>query len=377
MPEALLIVDHALRSHELRHEIVVALPDPMVWVEHAGRTHGWCGPFDVEILAAAGSVDEVDSFDAVGLREVEADPAIPHALEDAELARRALASLGVTAVRVPPTFPLFVADRLRAAGVTVTVDAPLYAARRRAKAEWELAGMRAAGEATQAAMAEAARLLRSAGPDGAGQLRLDGAVLRCEDVRERMARVLLDQGAESEEILVHTGDAALSGHGPGLGPVLAAKPVVIDCFPRHRASGLYYDCTRTYVPGTPSEAIRGFWADCRAALDVARAALRPGVADAHARVAEHLAAQGHAVRALGVRPETGFTHSLGHGVGLDVHEAPLLGTEPEPLAAGDTVAIEPGLYAPGVGGVRLEDTVVVTDDGPRDIVEPLSYDLEP
>ncbi|HET7482468.1 MAG TPA: M24 family metallopeptidase, partial [Actinomycetota bacterium] len=73
----------------------------------------------------------------------------------------------------------------------------------------------------------------------------------------------------------------------------------------------------------------------------------------------------------------GFFHALGHGVGLEVHERPRLGDHGDAVAAGDVVAIEPGLYFPGVGGVRLEDTVLVTDDGVEHFTDPLPYDLTP
>jgi Xaa-Pro aminopeptidase len=228
--------------------------------------------------------------------------------------------------------------------------------------------MRAAGRAAQAALLEAARLLRC---------ELDG--LTCERVRERMVTVLLAEGAESEEILIRTGPDMPAGHALGFGPIVPDFPVQIDCFPRHRASGLYIDMSRTWVPGTPSEAAQHHWRDVMDAFEAALAAARPGVDDLYHRAADVLESRGHPTqRKPGEgreRPDRGFTPSLGHGVGLEVHEAPSLGRRPDPLADGDTIAIEPSLRYAGVGSVMVEETVQVTPCGGRYLFEPLPFGL--
>ena len=228
--------------------------------------------------------------------------------------------------------------------------------------------MRAAGRAAQAALLEAARLLRD---------ELDG--LNCERVRERMVAVLLAEGAESEEILIRTGPSMPDGHALGFGAIVPDYPVQIDCFPRHRASGLYIDMSRTWVPGTPSDAAQRHWRDVMEAYEAARAAARPGVDDLYHRAADVFEARGHPTQRKpndGLeRPDRGFTPSLGHGVGLEVHEAPSLGRRADPLCDGDTIAIEPSLRYEGVGSVMVEETVQVTADGGRYLLEPLPFGL--
>jgi Xaa-Pro aminopeptidase len=155
--------------------------------------------------------------------------------------------------------------------------------------------------------------------------------------------------------------------------------VQIDCFPRHRASGLYIDMSRTWVPGTPSAAVERHWEDCMEAYRVAVAAARPGVDDLYGRACDVLEARGHPTQRRpgeGLQqPDRGFRFSLGHGVGLEVHEAPSLGRRPDPLAEGDTIAIEPSLGYEGVGFVMIEETVQVTRDGGRHLAEPLPFEL--
>jgi Xaa-Pro aminopeptidase len=364
MSEALLLVGGSERVPEVRHEIAASAPDPVIWLERDGEATVWTSPLDIEPVQRGGGVADVRSLDELGFSRLRTGLAQPDLF--AEMTRRAVD--GIARVRVPWEFPVRVADALREASVEVVADPDAFAARRRAKREWELEGMRAAGSAAQAALLEAARLLRS---------ELDG--LTCEIVRERMVAVLLAEGAESEEILIRTGPEMPDGHALGFGPIVPDYPVQIDCFPRHRASGLYIDMSRTWVPGTPSDAAQRHWRDVMDAYETALAAARPGVEDLYHRAAEVLESRGHPTQRRpndGLeRPDRGFTPSLGHGVGLEVHEAPSLGRRPDPLAEGDTIAIEPSLRYLGVGSVMVEETVQVTPGGGRYLFEPLPFGL--
>src|SRR5262249_22089355 len=146
------------------------------------------------------------------------------------------------------------------------------------------------------------------------------------------------------------------------------EPVLIDLFPRDRESACFADLTRTYVVGEPPAELVEYHRLCREALDRAIAGIRAGVsgADLHRETCELFEAHGYPTQ-LSKPPgevlEDGFFHALGHGVGLEVHEEPGLGRVGADLVAGDVVAVEPGLYRSGYGGCRLEDVVLVTDDG--------------
>jgi Xaa-Pro aminopeptidase len=376
-----LLYDDAVRSPEMRHEIGELVMDPLTFVEVEGKRIVVASPLEEAVLGRREDViDELWNVHDLGVEELVADRDFPHALMGAEITRRALDKLGVTAVSVPPTFRAAVADYLRAKGIEVTVDVEAWTARRRAKTPAELEGTERAQRAAETALLAAVRMIKEAEPMSGGRLRFEGEVLTCEWIREVMVTELLMQGATSDEIIVQTGDQCLNGHDVGVGPVLADQSLVIDCWPQDRRSGAFSDMTRTFAAGTPSKELRKLHADCKAALEIAFEALRPGRSDAYEKVADHFHSLGYPTQLQheGAGPLVeGFSHSLGHGVGLEVHERPWIGRRADELVEGDVVAVEPGLYFRGIGGVRLEDTVLVTESGVEHFTDPFPYDLEP
>ncbi|MEA2506041.1 MAG: Xaa-Pro aminopeptidase [Actinomycetota bacterium] len=377
----LLLHDDAIRSPEMRHEIGEPVMDPLVFIDHDGRRIVVGSSLEASIFEAREDVvDEFWNMFDLGIEELVKDPSFPQTLFGAETALRAVRRLGVSEVVVPPTFRVLTADHLREHGVTVTVDPEAWIARRRHKSPWELEGIERAQRAAENAMLAAARMLREAEPTATGQLRFEGEILTAEWVRQAMVAELLAQGAESEDIIIHSGDACLKGHEMGTGPILPDQSCIIDCFPRDRKTGVYSDMTRTFVPGTPSEKLKDLHTRCREALDIAYENIKPGSDSAHRKVSDYFHENGFPTREHhdGDGPlEEGFWHSLGHGVGLQVHERPSLGRRSDELQEGDVVAVEPGLYFGGVGGVRLEDTVLVTEGGVEFLTDPFTYDLEP
>jgi Xaa-Pro aminopeptidase len=274
---------------------------------------------------------------------------------------------------VPPDFPLAWADALRAAGVELRVDALTFDLRRRRKTDAQLAGIRRAQAAADAAMAAAAELLREM-PAG----------LTSERVRAEMQRVCAGAGAElpGTVIVAHGAQSAL-GHEEGTGPIARGEVVLIDIWPRDRESRCWADMTRTFVAGgeAPPAELQEYWELTRASLAAVMPMLRPGVRcrDIHAASCEPFEAAGKPTvrtKEPNTPLEEGYYHGLGHGVGLEVHERPNLGRSDETLIAGDVVSVEPGCYRPGFGGCRLEDLVLVTEDGPE-VLTDFPYSLSP
>lgn len=368
-------------SPEMRHEIAEPTDDPVVFIEHDGARIVAGSIMDQAIFTKREDVvDDFWTFDELGLEALIEDDDVPDHLIGPELVVRAVRRTGATSVSVPPGFPVLVADLLRANTVEVIPDAAQWARRRRQKTPWELEGCERAQRAAETAMLTAARMLRAAETTAQGQLRFEGEIVTAELVREAMSSELTAQGADAHEIIVHSGDAWLTGHEGGVGPLLPDATCIIDCWPRDRRTGAHVDMTRTFVPGPPGPELVQLHADCRAALEIAVDSIRPGGDDAYTRVAEYLHSRGHATQLhhSGNEPlRHGFWHSLGHGIGLQVHEPPSMGRRSDRLLAGDVIAIEPGLYRPGVGGVRLEDTVLVTDGGAEHFTDPYPYDLTP
>lgn len=376
-----LLHGDALHNPELRHEIGEPIMDALAFLEHDGRRIVLGSVLEEDIFSRREDVvDEFRNIQELGADDLMRDLSVPEEAVWPELIHRALQELHVREVVVPPTLGVIVADYLRERGVALVIDPEAWAMRRRRKTPWELEGMERAQRAAEVAMLAAARMLREAEPTAGGLLRFEGETLTAELIGDAMKSELSSQGADCEEILVHSGDAALAGHEVGHGPIAPDQTCIIDCYPQDRRTGAYSDMTRTFVPGRPSEDVQKLHRHCREALDIAFESLRPGRNDAYVKVSEYFHDRGfptqHHHRSKEVLRE-GFRHALGHGVGLEVHEKPWMGRRSDALVEGDVVAVEPGLYFKGVGGVRLEDTVLVTTDGIEHFTEPYPYDLQP
>ena len=380
---ALLLYGDTERSPSLRHEIPVAIGDGLLFAEVDGRTTILTSWLERDRIAAVLPRADILDFHDLGMREL-VEQGMSRLAAEREVVLRVVRQLGIDTASVPGTFPVAIADRLRADGITLTVDDELVAARRRVKAGAELDGIRSAQRAAIAATARAAELLAGAdiGPDG--NLRTTaGAALLAEDVREELRRTCAEHGATCPADMIvasiHNGGG---GHEPGSGPLPSGLPIQVDIFPRDDASGCWADMTRTFVVGEPEAEHAELIAEqerlVREALEQARAAVRPGVTgrELHEATCDLFEAAGWATQRTGGGDE-GFQFALGHGVGLEVHEAPGLGfSGREPFVVGDVVAIEPGLWDKRIGGVRLEDLLLVTPDGCETLTD-FPYALAP
>jgi Xaa-Pro aminopeptidase len=171
------------------------------------------------------------------------------------------------------------------------------------------------------------------------------------------------------------------GHDPGSGPLPADLPIVVDVWPRDEASGCWADMARTFVAGQVTSEVAELRGVVRKALDAVRSAARPGITgralyDIAADIIERAGHPTQRTHTTGQTLTHGFYFSLGHGVGLEVHEPPILGLSgDEPLVAGDVVAIEPGIEGlEDIGGVAFEDLLLITEDGSETLTE-YPYDL--
>ncbi|MCG2660936.1 MAG: M24 family metallopeptidase [Kiritimatiellae bacterium] len=216
------------------------------------------------------------------------------------------------------------------------------------------------------AMRAAIRLIARARVDKKNRLRVRGRLLTSERVRRAIYRVLVDHNCTGEGTIVACDGQAATPHGIGHGPLRAHQSIVIDIFPRHLEHGYWGDLTRTVVKGTPSPALKKMYAAVKAAQAAALAKIRAGVSGRRVHLAAVAALARHGFKTgLLEGKAQGFIHSTGHGIGLEVHEAPSLSLRPGRLRAGHVVTVEPGLYYFQHGGVRIEDTVLVTRGGYR------------
>jgi Xaa-Pro aminopeptidase len=380
MAEALILYGDTERSPTMRHEVPIAIGDPFLVAVSGERSWISCFSLERERVAACRPDAELLDLAELGFHELLESGLSRHELE-LELISRAVARTGLREATVEFELPVGLAERLRADGVVLTVDDDLVKLRRRAKSPAQLAGIRRAQRAAEAAMGAAADLLARAGTTG-GRLELDGEPLTAERVRKAVRDTCWEAGALLGPEAIVASVWLGFGHEPGSGPLPAGLPIQIDLWPRDDASGCWADMTRTFVVGgePPAEALRQEQL-VREALDGARAAARPGVTgrELHARCCEIFEREGYLTQRTGPGedPNEGFQFSLGHGVGLQVHEAPGLGqTGRAPLVTGDVIAVEPGLWQRDVGGVRFEDLLLITDGG-CELLTDFRYDLRP
>ncbi|WP_144901518.1 M24 family metallopeptidase [Halobellus captivus] len=351
-------------------------PDPFVTVYTPETTALLVSALEFGRAKRESRADDVSRLAEYDFRELAAE----HGAKEANVRVVAawLDDLGVERVATPDRFPLGPADRLRERGVGVDPETEDVVTQIRArKTPEEIEHIRTAQRANEAAMDAAEALLREAeidaggGPDGGDVLRTDAGVLTSERVREEIEVTLLRHGCALDETIVACGADAADPHDRGSGPLRPRESIIVDIFPRSKASKYHADMTRTFVKGEPNDTLESWFALTHEALDAAVAAIEPGVTggDVHDVVCDVYEDAGLPTLRSDPRAETGFIHSTGHGVGLDVHELPRLSPDGGKLKPGHVVTVEPGLYDPDVGGVRIEDLVVVTEDGHENLTE--------
>ena len=278
----------------------------------------------------------------------------------------------VESVSAPADFPLGTADGLRELGVEVRADHDEVVGDIRAtKTDEEVEHVRAAQRANEAAMARAEELLSAATVEDDGTLVHDGETLTAERVKQEIEIELLRHGCALDETIVACGADAADPHDRGSGPLAADEAIIVDIFPRSKETSYYADMTRTFCVGEPSETVEEWYDLTLEAQEAALDAIAAGVpgSEVHGAVCDVYEDAGLPTLRADETTETGFIHTTGHGVGLDIHESPRLSEQDNELRAGHVVTVEPGLYDPEVGGVRIEDLVVVTEDGYENLTD--------
>ena len=366
MPDAIVIHAAPETSTDLFHVIPAGIVDPFTYVEVGDRRVATVSVLDADKVEPLG-IEIADTY-ALGRDELQGQ-GLSRDQVDHEIALRLCRELGVTSGRVPPTFPLAVADHLRAGGIELIPDEELFVERRRTKSGAQLDGIRRAQRAADAAMAVAAEMIHAGGTTA-------------EDVRAAMQAVCEERGCElPDDVVVAPGAQGAVGHDSGSGPLGDGEPVVVDIWPRDKASRCWADMTRTFVAGgrEPSEEIARYWELTRESLRRIYPMVRAGadgraIYEASCEPYREAGLPTQLSKEPGTVLRDGFFHGLGHGVGLEVHERPDLGRLGDDLLVGDVVTLEPGCYRRGFGGCRLEDIVLITEDG-YEVLTDFPYDL--
>lgn len=281
---------------------------------------------------------------------------------------------GIEVLAVPGDFPLGMAEEMDTCVEAVESDVVMED--RKVKSRKEQQKLRKAQEATEKAMEKAEKLLKRADVRDR-VLYLDGRPLTSERLRSLIKIHLIENGCEvPEETIVSSGRESAKPHATGEGLIKSGEPVVVDIFPRK--DNYFGDMTRTFVKGNADEEVQDMK---EAVLEAQKAAFQMlerekevKACDVHREVCEVLEEHGYSTL-RDEDTEKGFIHSTGHAVGLDLHEKPVLAENEDVILPGMVLTIEPGLYLPETGGVRIEDMVLVTEEGYENF-NSMSKDLE-
>ncbi len=356
-----LIVAVSEQDPDLLYATRFFAPDPFIFLEERGKRTLVLSDLEIDRARRQAKADEFVSYSGLE-REVQGKQKKAPAYE--KVLSHFLRKRGVRSALVPANFQLGFAQELAASGIKLRTANGLFWPEREAKSDDELKLMRRALAITEAGMARAIEVL-SASRQGAGKkLSWSGKTLTSEVLRAEIDSAILRAGGLPANTIVAGGDQACDPHERGFGPLKADSLIILDIFPRDARSGYFGDMTRTVVRGRASEEQRRLWETVRDGQALALKKMKPGVDGLalHNEVKRFFTDRGFPTEVRHGR-QVGFFHGTGHGLGLEIHEIPRF--QKTVFKPGQTITVEPGLYYPGIGGVRIEDVVVVTKSGTR------------
>ena len=334
-------------------------PDPSIFLEQKGKRTLVLSDLEIDRARRTARADAFVQFSDLE-REVQGRSKKSPAYE--KVLAHFLRKRGVKSATVPASFPLGYARALAAAKIQLRIADGLFWPERAAKTNQELEQMSRASRITEAGLARAMEVLKASRPGPGKRLRWSGKPLTSELLRAEIDSAVLRAGGQPAGTIVAGGDQACDPHERGSGPLLANSLIILDIFPRDAKTGYFGDLTRTVLRGRASEEQRKLWDTVKAGQALALRRIKAGVdgMEIHKGIQDLFAKRGYTT---GVRKgrRVGFFHGTGHGLGLEIHEYPRL--QKVTLQERQVVTVEPGLYYPGLGGVRLEDVVVVTKTG--------------
>ena len=365
-----MLYGDTLRHPNIAWRTRFAAPDPVVYIESGERRILLVGGMELGRAQKQAQVSEVRAFDTTEWRKRQqaGGEFDAHAAGIAGV----LHELGADRVVVEADFPIALARSLEQHDVVVEPATELFREERRRKSPEEQEAVAGSQAAAVAGMRAGRALLKEAEVRD-GKLWHGGEPLTSDIMIAKIEQELLRHNCVTDDTIVAAGPGAADPHVGNTGHLDANTGVIIDIFPVSKRTGYFGDITRTYVVGEPSETWLRMYDAVKAAHLKALSMLRAGVSgrDVHHAVCRVLYDAGFGATLDGYRREgvPTMNHGTGHGVGLMVHETPRLSDTGQDLVEGDVVTIEPGLYSEKEGSVRLENTVIITADGYRELTD--------
>jgi len=364
--QALLLVAASEGDSNMLYAVGFFVPDPFIFFQHKHIKFAVMSDLEIDRAKKQANVDRVLSLSQYQkkLRKLGNAPTI------ADILDLLFRERGIRSLIVPANFSALLADQLRAKGYSVQIKRDPFWPEREIKDNVEVKQITESLRVARLGLEAGIRTLKRAKTKHDGYLYLNGTRLTSEMLKTTVNTTIMAQGWLPSHTIISSGNQCVDPHHEGSGPIKANTSIIFDIFPRSQQSGYFGDLSRTVVRGRASDKLKEIYAAVQAGQRIGFDDIRDGVngKQVHQKILDLFEARGFHTGKIKGRMQ-GFFHGTGHGLGLDIHEPPRIAPVDATLRAGHVVTVEPGLYYLGVGGVRLEDVVLVTANGNRNLTD--------
>jgi Xaa-Pro aminopeptidase len=343
------------------------VPDPFIFFQHDKRNYAVMSDLEIDRAKKQARVDRVLSLSQYQKKLSRNGKPRATLIDILDLLLR---ERGIRSVVVPANFSVLLADQLRAKGFSVQIKRDPFFAERERKNREEIRHIAESLRVARLGLEAGIRTLKRTKIERDGYLSLNGRRLTSEMLKTAVNTTIMAQGWLPSHTIISSGNQCVDPHHEGSGPIRAHTSIIFDIFPRSQKTGYFGDLSRTVVRGRASEKLKAVYAAVQDGQKIGFEMIRDGAngKEVHEKIIALFNGRGFPTGKRNGRMQ-GFFHGTGHGLGLDIHEAPRIAPVDATLRAGHVVTVEPGLYYIGLGGVRLEDVVVVTADGNRNLTD--------
>jgi len=364
--QALLMVSASEGDSNMLYAAGFFVPDPFIFFQHKTTSYVVMSDLEIDRAKRQARADRVLSLSQYQ-RKLRKLGKVPTFIEVLDLLFR---ERGIRSLIVPANFSALLADQLRAKGFSLQIKRDPFFAEREIKNNEEVRQITESLRVARLGLEAGIRILKHTKFGRDGYLYLNGAKLTSETLKTAVNTTIMAQGWLPSHTIISSGNQCVDPHHEGTGPIKAHASIIFDIFPRSQKSGYFGDLSRTVVRGRASERLKKIYATVQEGQKIGFDLIRDGVngKEVHEKILELFAARGFPTGKINGRMQ-GFFHGTGHGLGLDIHEAPRVAPVDATLKSGHVVTVEPGLYYLGVGGVRLEDVVLVKPKGNRNLTD--------
>lgn len=335
--------------------------DPLILIEFNNKLIGWLPSTELEKAKIKSKINEIYNI-AEEIKKIiikGKDPSIK-----SNIILEWLKSNNIEKIIVPENFPAIEYEFLKEHNFQVEYKREPFYESRVQKNIYELEYIKENTKKNEIIMSKIYNILAESKITNDKKLKYNGEILTAEFLQKVILKEFLDFDLYAEDVIVASGEQTCFPHEYGYGEILAEVPIIIDIYPRNRKNFYYTDMTRTFCKGKASDQLKKLYNDVLDAQNFAFEKIKAGVfgKDIHNAVLNFFQKKGYKTDIIDGFLQ-GFVHGTGHGVGLDCHELPYISQNGTILLENSVVSVEPGLYYLDIGGVRLEDLVVVKKDG--------------